>query len=195
MRMEQKSMLNKKPMLLVLAGPNGSGKSTITQYFEKVGTYTNADDVVAATGMSNEEAANLVDKKRYQSIQVKEDFTFETVLSSQYKLDILEKAKAEGYFIKCVFVLTVNPLINVARVETRVASGGHSVEREKIIGRYYKSLNNIKKLIELCDILHVYDNTVEPIRIIRKHKEDISIFPNELWTEEKILELIEDVVD
>lgn len=188
-------MSNKKPMLLVLAGPNGSGKSTITQYFEKVGTYTNADDVVAATGMSNEEAANLVDKKRYHSIQVKEDFTFETVLSSQYKLDILEKAKAEGYFIKCVFVLTVNPLINVARVETRVASGGHSVEREKIIGRYYKSLNNIKKLIELCDILHVYDNTVEPIRIIRKHKEDISIFPNELWTEEKILELIEEVVD
>lgn len=195
MQMEQKSMLNKKPMLLVLAGPNGSGKSTITQYFEKVGTYTNADDVVAATGMSNEEAANLVDKKRYQSIQVKEDFTFETVLSSQYKLDILEKAKAEGYFIKCVFVLTVNPLINVARVETRVASGGHSVAREKIIGRYYKSLNNIKKLIEICDILHVYDNTVEPIRIIRKHKEDISIFPNELWTEEKILELIEEVVD
>lgn len=188
-------MSNKKPMLLVLAGPNGSGKSTITQYFEKVGTYTNADDVVAATGMSNEEAAKLVDKKRYQSIQVKEDFTFETVLSSQYKLDILEKAKAEGYFIKCVFVLTVDPLINVARVETRVASGGHSVERVKIIERYYKSLNNIKKLIELCDILHVYDNTVEPIRIIRKHKEDISIFPNELWAEEKILELIEEVVD
>ena len=28
-------MLNKKPMLLVLAGPNGSGKSTVTQFFEK----------------------------------------------------------------------------------------------------------------------------------------------------------------
>lgn len=53
-------MLNKKPIVLVLAGPNGSGKSTITQYFEKVGTYTNADDVVAATGMSNENAARGV---------------------------------------------------------------------------------------------------------------------------------------
>lgn len=50
-------MLNKKPMILVFAGPNGSGKSTITQYFDKVGTYTNADEIVAATGMSNEEAA------------------------------------------------------------------------------------------------------------------------------------------
>lgn len=44
-------------MVLVLTGSNGSGKSTITQYFEKVGEYTNADDVVIATGMDNFEAA------------------------------------------------------------------------------------------------------------------------------------------
>ena len=60
---------------------------------------------------------------------------------------------------------------------------------EKIIERYHKSLKNIKELIEVCDILHVYDNSIEPVRIIRKHKDDVSIFPNEYWTEEKILEL------
>ena len=42
-------MSNRKPMVLVLAGPNGSGKSTITQFFDIVGTYTNADDMVSAT--------------------------------------------------------------------------------------------------------------------------------------------------
>lgn len=57
-------MSTKKPMVLVLAGPNGSGKSTITQYFEIVGNYTNADEVVAATGINNEDAARLVDEKR-----------------------------------------------------------------------------------------------------------------------------------
>lgn len=186
-------MLNKKPMILVFAGPNGSGKSTITPYFETIGTYTNADDMVAATGMRNEDAAVLADEKRYHSIAMKEDFTFETVLSSHYKLDILRTAKAEGYFIKCIFVLTVDPLLNVARVEARVASGGHNVEREKIIERYHKSLGNIKRLIELCDILHVYDNTTEkPMRIIRKHKEDLTVFPNALWSEEKILRLLGD---
>ena len=46
--------------------------------------------------------------------------------------------------------------------------------------------------MNICDILHVYDNTLEPVRIIRKHKEDISIFPNELWSEEKIFELLEE---
>lgn len=186
-------MFNKKqPMVLVLAGPNGSGKSTITRYFEKVGEYTNADDVVAATGMDNAEAARFVDDKRYTAISEKRDFTFETVLSSEYKLNILRKAKENGYFIKCVFVLTVDARINVARVEARVAQGGHSVAKEKIISRYKKSLSNIKELINLCDILHVYDNTMEePVRIIRKHKDDISIFANDLWSEESILSLMQ----
>ena len=56
--------------------------------------------------------------------------------------------------------------------------------------RYYKALANIPQLMELCDILHIYDNTITPVRIVRKHKDDISIFPNDLWSESKIIELI-----
>ena len=74
----------RKPMVFVLAGPNGSGKSTITQYFEKVGEYTNADDIVLSTGMDNFEAAKLVDEKRYNSISNKKDFTFETEKTAIY---------------------------------------------------------------------------------------------------------------
>lgn len=98
----------------------------------------------------------------------------------------------EGYFIKCVFVLTTDPSVNVARVAARVASGGHNVDTDKIQSRYIKSLDNIKILMDICDIMHVYDNTIEPTRIIRKHKDDISIFPNELWTTERIIKLIEE---
>ena len=189
--MGKESMQNRKPMLLVLAGPNGSGKSTITTFFEKVGKYTNADDIVATTGMDNMDAAILADKMRYESINKKEDFTFETVLSSEYKLDILRKAKEEGYFIKCVFVLTIDPQINIARIGSRVAAGGHNVEGSKVINRYYKSIEYIKKLLEICDIMHIYDNTETPKRIIRKHKDDLSIYPNEYWSEKDILELLE----
>ena len=189
--MEKENIQNKKPMVLVLAGPNGSGKSTISGFFDKVGRYTNADDIVATTGMGNREAAVLVDRMRYESIERREDFTFETVLSSQYKLDILKKAKSEGYFIKCVFVLTVDPSINIARIESRVASGGHDVDSKKVVERYYKSLGNIKVLLDICDIMHVYDNTVTPRRIIRKHKDDLSIYPNEYWPESSIMRLIE----
>lgn len=179
-----------KPYLLVFAGPNGSGKSTIRSMFEIKGQYTNADDIVTATGMDNLDAAKMVDKMRYESIAKKEDLSFETVLSSEYKLEILRKAKQEGYFIKCVFVLTADPKLNVYRVATRVSKGGHGVPSDKIIERYGKSLANIKELMKLCDIMHVYDNTDKAERIIRKHKDDISIFPNKFWDEESIINLI-----
>ena len=84
--MGKESMQNRKLMILVLAGPNGSGKSTITTFLIKLVNNTNAYDVVATTGMNNMEAAVLVDRMRYESIAKKEDFTFETVLSSEYKL-------------------------------------------------------------------------------------------------------------
>ena len=65
------------------------------------------------------------------------------------------------------------------------------LRNKKIVSRYEKSLKNISELLKICDILHVYDNTFEPVRIIRKHKDDISIFANELWNEERILSLME----
>ena len=60
-------MSEKRPMLLVFAGPNGSGNSTITQYFDKIGTYTNADEMVASTQMSNEDAAKIRSPIRFNS--------------------------------------------------------------------------------------------------------------------------------
>lgn len=182
----------RKPMVLVFAGPNGSGKSTITEYFGIVGKYTNADEMVKATFISNEEAAKRADELRYESIQNLEDFTFETVLSSEYKIRILEEAKAAGYFIKCVFVLTADVNLNIARIRSRVAQGGHFVDPQKVRDRYKKSLANIRVLMDLCDILHVYDNTDEkPSRIIRKHKEQVTIFPNDNWDQNSIMALID----
>ncbi|WP_026512275.1 MULTISPECIES: hypothetical protein [unclassified Butyrivibrio] len=185
-----------KPMILFFAGPNGSGKSTITEFFEMVGEYTNADDVVKATGCSNIEAARIVDERRWLAIKEHKDISFETVLSSNYKLDILNKAKDEGYFIKGVFVLTSNPEINVARIRSRVSQGGHDVDDEKVRFRYWKSLKNINILLDICDILHVYDNSGDkPIRIIRKHKEELTIYPNNLWDKERIFRLMNGEID
>ena len=181
----------RKPMLLVIAGPNGSGKSTITRWFDVVGEYTNADEMVAATGMSNQKAAVLADEMRYDAVKRHADLTFETVLSSEYKIELLRQAKREGYFIKGVFVLTADPKINKSRVKARVADGGHNVDEAKIVSRYEKSLKHIPQLLELCDILHVYDNSGSgPERIIRKHKESLSIFPNMYWNENQILKLM-----
>lgn len=71
------------------------------------------------------------------------------------------------------------------------SAGRTDVDPLKIKERYYKSLDNIKVLMELCDILHVYDNTnSKPVRIIRKHKEEVTVFPNEDWDEKALIHIL-----
>lgn len=52
-------------------------------------------------------------------------------------------------------MLTVNQDVNVARVRVRVLEGGHDVPEDKICTRYVKSLEMVKRLVEVCDVLHI----------------------------------------
>lgn len=184
-------MNNKKPLIIVFAGPNGSGKSTITEYVNTSGcVYVNADEIKATTHCSDLEAAQLACKKREELLSEEKDFAFETVLSTRRNLDLLIEAKERGYFIKCFYVLTVNPAINVSRVSSRVSEGGHNVPKEKIIARYYRALELIPELINVCDIVHIYDNSVEPFRIFKKRKDELFIWNNADWNEENIKKLV-----
>ena len=61
----------------------------------------------------------------------------------------------------------------------RVMAGGHDVPTDKIVSRYYKSLDMIKKVFPLCDRLNIYDNSGEsPIRIFKKRNDQITFFEN-----------------
>lgn len=181
----------KKPSLLIFAGPNGSGKSTVTSLFKIVGDYTNADDIVRSSNMSNLEAAQYVESIRLKALQNKEDLTFETVLSADRYVEFIRTAYELEYFIKVVFVLTANSSMNVARVKLRVQEGGHDVPADKIKSRYIKSLNNLSRIIPYCDIVHVYDNSDTACRIFRKHKdESIKIISNKYWSRNDIERLV-----
>jgi len=158
----------KLPEVVVFAGPNGSGKTTITRMAKVVGEYINADDIKRTTLCSDLEAAIKAEELREKMIAEQKNFTFETVLSTERNLLLLKKAKANGYFVCGIYVLTSNVNINVARVSARVALGGHGVPENKIRSRYTKALNLIPDLVEICDILHIYDNTRDPFRIFKK---------------------------
>ena len=79
--------------------------------------------------------------------------------------------------------------INVARVSARQAIGGHGVPEDKIRSRYSKALALIPQLVEVCDILHVYDNTNEPFRIFKKRKDIYFHWGNKYWDFDKISNL------
>lgn len=179
----------KLPEVIVFAGPNGSGKSTITQMAKIGGTYINADDIKRTTLCSDIEAAVKAEELRENMIRSKKDFTFETVLSTDRNLLLLQKAKEQGYFVRGIYVLTANVDINVARVHVREMTGGHGVPEEKIRSRYDKALALIPRLVEVCDILHIYDNTKEPFRIFKKRKDIYYRWNNQFWDNDDIEKL------
>ena len=178
-----------KPEVIAFAGPNGSGKSTITRMAKTAGRYINADDIKRSTLCTDLEAAQKAEQLRNLAIAEHADFTFETVLSTDRNLLLLQRAKEEGYFVRGIYVLTADPFINVARVSARVALGGHDVPKEKILNRYERALHLLPQLVEICDILHIYDNTEEPFRIFKKRKDVYYRWCNAFWNEQALEQL------
>ena len=177
------------PEVIVFAGPNGSGKSTITRMAKTVGVYINADDIKRTTLCTDMEAAVKAEELREKSLAQKADFTFETVLSTERNLDLLRRAKENGYFVRGIYVLTADPNVNVLRVKVREELGGHGVPEDKIRSRYTKALALIPQLVEICDILHIYDNTAEPFRIFKKRKDIYFRWENKFWKSDDIQKL------
>ena len=69
------------------------------------------------------------------------------------------RAKEKGYFIRCYYILTADPMINIFRVRARVEVGGHDVPDDKIISRFDKALALVHEVVGVCDICHIYDNS------------------------------------
>ena len=116
----------------------------------------------------------------------KSDFTFETVLSTERNLNLLRRAREQGYFIRGYFVFTRHPNINVLRVQSRTEEGGHNVPIDKILKRYKLTMANLPELIKLCDICHVYDNTQELFRILKSAKRNIYFSPASFGPKKKL---------
>lgn len=161
-----------RPILIVIAGPNGSGKTTITskivhhEWMEDA-VYVNPDQVAQERfGDWNSQtavlqAAQYCNQLREDCLKSGKSLIFETVLSSEGKVDFIHRAHKVGFFIRLFFVATSHPSINASRIAHRVMEGGHDVPIAKVISRYYKSILNCKRCAEIADRTYVYDNSID----------------------------------
>ncbi len=186
------------PILEAFCGPNGSGKSTIIEHFSPPCDIVNADEIQNKLGCSPMDAAIIAEKTREALLADQKDFAFETVLSTDRNLILMTKAKSVGYYIRCYYVLTKDPAINLQRVATRYALGGHDVPPDKVIGRYARAMKLIPKLLDenVCDECYIFDNSYdrgkgEPSLIASFMHGALELFPNEIWPQE-MLELLVD---
>ena len=162
----------KQSKLLIIAGPNGAGKTTVTSQILKHEwvegcEYINPDLIAQDKfGDWNSQemvlkAAQFAEKQSEKCLENHSSLIFETVLSAPDKIDFIQRAKQQNYFIRLFFIGTDNPQINAFRIAQRVMHGGHDVPIQKIISRYYKSIANCILLSKIVDRLYVYDNSIE----------------------------------
>jgi predicted ABC-type ATPase len=178
------------PVLLVFAGPNGSGKSTVARRLPVLGTYINADDIKKDYGLTDLEAAQQAELLRNTLLENRQSFSFETVLSTDRNLLLMKKAKELGYEVQCIYVLTSNENINVARVRMRETMGGHNVPEDKIRSRYHKALALLPEVIAASNKILVYDNTDEPTLIFRKEGLSAETTSSKYWSVAELSKLL-----
>jgi len=104
-------------------------------------------------------ASVLADFIRQKLLLTQTSFTFETVMSSPDKVQFLKKARSCGYRTYLYFIATVDPEINISRVKYRVHEGGHAVPEEKIVSRYYRSLQLLEEALVHTDRAYLFDNS------------------------------------
>lgn len=72
----------------------------------------------------------------------------------------MKEAIRVGYKVYLYFVSTEDPAINKYRVKkVRVAEGGHDVPEDKIVSRYYRSLELLYEAVQLSYQVYFFDNS------------------------------------
>lgn len=165
-------MTEQRPVLVVIAGPNGSGKTTLTDVLRQHRwlegcVYINADMIAEQEfGGWNSQAAVLqaarkADQLRDDHLVRHESMAFETVFSTSGRVQFVDRASANGDFVRLFFVGTENPAINARRIAQRVREGGHNVPADKIVSRFSRAIENLSLAVRTVDRAYVFDNSVD----------------------------------
>ena len=135
-------------------------------------------------GIDSYMSAILTDFLRHKYLETHQSFTFETVMSSPDKVEILKKAQQLGYKTYLYFVATEDPAINLLRINHRVKTGGHPVPTDKVITRYYRSLELLSEAIKYTNRAFIFDNSGDTKTWIAEitNSTDIELQVNEVPT-------------
>jgi predicted ABC-type ATPase len=160
----------------MIAGPNGAGKSTfVDAYLSHLDLpFLNADLLASKVGIDAYQAARQIAAIRDQYIQEGVGFITETVFSDPVgeKVSVLESAVSKGFNVDLIYIGIDSPRQSKLRVAGRVAAGGHDVPTEKLEGRYYRSLENLKRAILTLPRVILYDNSSydHPYRFLAEYR-------------------------
>jgi len=154
-----------RPTLFLIVGPNGAGKTTFYETVLKnrvTAPFVNADfiqrDELKDPSMEASYAASRIAAERREThIQKRESFVTETVFSHRSKLDLIKTARDAGFRIVVFHLDIISGDLAVARVNARIAEGGHPVPDDTVRQRYARNKTLIRQAVLLADVALLCD--------------------------------------
>ena len=179
------------PEIYVFGGCNGSGKTTFATTFLSSFPgveFINADIIAADLNPNDVDSvaiqASRLMLERLRIVSSRNlDFAFETTLAARTFARFLRKCQRNGYKINLFYVWLNSPELAVARVASRVASGGHNIPRDTIIRRYERGRKNFVELYSpIADRWIAYNNSQERQKIAEKPlNQSVIIYQSSIW--------------
>ncbi|WP_427833848.1 zeta toxin family protein [Actinobacillus pleuropneumoniae] len=173
-------------LAIFYCGTNGAGKTTLRGFNkDTVQIVIDSDHIAMQISPENPRAVDIqAGRKAIElfkfAINQQISFSMESTLSGNSILQRIKTAKENGFFVRLNYVGVNSVSINIDRVKARVASGGHFIDEVTIRNRYDISLQNLIKIVPLCDEVFIYDNSGEAPNLV------FHISENELtqWVDE-----------
>lgn len=110
-------------------------------------------------GEANLRAVQRLETWLYASVDAYQRVGVETVLSTDKYLALVRFARERSMHVRLVYVLLASAEMNIERVRTRVAKGGHSVPEDKVVSRRAKSLALLPRFLAEADDAFIFDNS------------------------------------
>lgn len=151
---------------ILYAGVNGAGKSTLYRiaHHQDIIPRVNTDEILQEFGDWRNtsdlfKAGKIAVERLNHYLQEGVTFNQETTLCGHSILRTIQKAKQLGYVIEMHYVGVNSAEIAKQRISERVATGGHGIPDQDVEKRYVESFKNLHKIIDICDLVALYDNT------------------------------------
>lgn len=112
-----------------------------------INEFVNADEIARGLspfqpGKAAIPAGKIMLRRIQDLLLLRQDFAFETTLSSKSVVGLIEQAKQIGYTINLIYYWLDSVELAIERVMVRVRKGGHDIPKDVIIRRFYAGLEN-----------------------------------------------------
>ena len=162
----------------IFAGINGAGKSTLfaMDKSQDFGVRLNSDEIVKNNGQdwkdvkAQIEAGKEIIRLQNECFEKGLSLNRETTLSGNNIVESVKTAKQLGYVIRLRYVGVSSSEIAKKRIAKRIALGGHGVSDDTVDRRFDRSIENFKKVYELCDTVNIFDNSGESMILVAYSK-------------------------